>query len=263
MIGRIINRLLGRSQSSDGWRGNYSTWQSAQALCSGYDDNLILHKVAEAISKVKKGEAAYERDSVAFIEYAYSEDIRSTIIEAIPVHGGSIVDFGGSLGSLYFQYKRFLQDRNFIWTVVEQSHFVEYGKRHLQDDELRFAIDLQEACSVKGPSLLIVASVICYLEKPYEWIEKFISTKADYILIDRTGFIETIDERITIQTVPEEIYKASYPAWFLNERKFVDAFKDRYVVVNEFMSEITDSVILEDNKKVYWKGFVLKKAINE
>jgi len=263
MIRRILSRLFRPSKSFSGWKGNYDTWHEAQSLCSGYDDSLILDKVSNSIQKVKNGEAAYERDSVAFSEYAYSEDIRSAITEALPAEGGSIVDFGGSLGSLYFQYKRFIDEKSFTWTVVEQSHFAEYGKKNLQDEELKFALDLSEACLIRKPNLLIAASVLCYLERPYEWINKFIATGADYILIDRTGFIEGNEERITIQTVPEEIYKASYPAWFLNERKFVEAFKDKYEVVHEFMSEITDSVFLENNKKVYWKGFVLKRVIND
>ncbi len=263
MIRRIFNKLFGNKASSNDWTGNYASWQEAQKQCTGYDDNLILYKVAESIQKVKIGEAAYERDSVAFSEYSYSEDIRSVIATAVPVNSGSIVDFGGSLGSLYFQYKRFIEENNFTWTVVEQSHFVKYGKEHLQDDELKFVLNLSEACSIQKPNLLIAASVLCYLEKPYEWIDKFVLTGADYILIDRTGFIEGNEERITIQTVPEEIYKASYPAWFLNERKFVEALKGKYEVIREFMSEITDSVFLEDNKKVYWKGFVLKRNTND
>jgi len=53
--------------------GNYSTWEEAVAASTGYDAKQILEKTKNALLKVKKGEAVYERDSILFncIHYAY------------------------------------------------------------------------------------------------------------------------------------------------------------------------------------------------
>ena len=46
--------------------GNYSSWAEARANSTGYDSEVILNKTKDALLKVKRGEAAYERDSVTF-----------------------------------------------------------------------------------------------------------------------------------------------------------------------------------------------------
>lgn len=257
MIRRLLNRFLKHSRSNNFWSGNYATWKEAEEKCTGYDDQHILDKVAAAINRVKDGKAAYERDSVAFTEYTYSENVRLAILEAVPIDNGQIIDFGGSLGSLYFQYRRFLNKRTFTWSVVEQPHFVDYGIKHLQKDELRFNYNLQEALGYEKPNLLIASSVLCYLERPYEWINKFVELRANYILIDRTAFIEGNDEVITIQVVPDEIYKASYPVWFLNEKKFIAAFQGHYDLVRELPDTI-DGEDKVDGRRGYRKGFLFK-----
>ena len=81
----------------------------------------------------------------------------------------------------------------------------------------------------------------------------------DYIVIDRTAFIENDKSRITVQVVPESIYKASYPAWFFNEKDFLNAFENKYEVINSFVSDLSKPITIDKNAKVYWKCFVLKK----
>jgi putative methyltransferase (TIGR04325 family) len=258
VIKSIFRRIFSRRGSANNWSGNYKTWEAAAQECAGYDDDLILSKVAEAIHLVCNGDAAYERDSVAFKEFDYSVQVLESLQSAVMDNKLNVIDFGGSLGSLYFQYRRFFTQQNLHWTVVEQPHFVAYGKENLQDGTLKFAQNIDEAISVEEPHILILSSVLCYLEKPYEWIDIFISKKIPYILIDRTAFIEGDQERITVQHVPEEIYKASYPAWFLNERKFLAAFEGGYQVIRQ----LTDTVDGEDNVdglRAYRKGFLLKR----
>ncbi len=67
-------------------------------------------------------------------------------------------------------------------------------------------------------------------------------------------------ERITVQIVPEFIYKASYPAWFLNEQKFVDAFKMKYRLISDFDSNFDPREQL-GGLWIYRKGFFFKKIV--
>jgi hypothetical protein len=62
-----------------GWRGNYQTWEDTQNDASGYDSDVILEKVKDAILKVKNGEVVYERDSVVFDKIQYSWSLLSVM----------------------------------------------------------------------------------------------------------------------------------------------------------------------------------------
>ena len=244
-----------------GWFGNYAIWDEAKKQCTGYDTTSILEKVKQAILKVKNGEAAYERDSVIFDTIEYSKPLLNIFKSITKENNGilQVIDFGGSLGSSYFQNKNFLADVQALkWSIVEQKHFVDCGKQYIEDEQLKFYYTIEEALQNNKAQTLLLSSVIQYFEKPYDLIEKCLSYNFDYIIIDRTAFMEGDKERITVQIVPEFIYKASYPAWFLNEQKFVNAFKMKYRLINNFDSNFDPREQL-DGLWTYRKGFFFKK----
>lgn len=260
-IKRIYRKLFPESHKH-GWFGNYSNWKDAQNKCTGYDDTNILEKVRTSLLKVKNGEAVYERDSVLFDEIPYSEPLISAFKNAAGENNGElhVVDFGGSLGSSYFQNRTFLKDiKSLQWSVVEQKHFVDCGKDLFEDEHLKFYYTIDEALKNNKPTVLLLSSVIQYFEDPKVLIKKILAHNFEYIIIDRTAFIENRKDRITVQIVPESIYKASYPAWFFNEKNLLYNFKDKYEVINSFLSDLSKPMNIDKNTKAYWKGFVLKK----
>ena len=250
------------TKSPYGWFGNYSSWKAANEKCTGYDSDVILEKVKAAVLKVKNGEAVYERDSVLFDSIEYSQPL----LDAFLLIAGEsdnqlhVVDFGGSLGSSYFQNRSFLSSvKKLEWSIVEQKHFVDCGKKFIEGEQLKFFFTIDEALNNQKSNVLFLSSVIQYFEKPYELIEKCLSYNFDYIIVDRTAFLEFDKERITVQIVPESIYKASYPAWFFNEQKIIKAFSGKYELVNGFDSKFDPREKLEDGVWSYRKGFVFKK----
>lgn len=259
---KVIIKKMVTSKPIHGWFGNYKTWSEAKEKCTGYDDSSILEKVKSAVSKVKNGEAVYERDSVLFDKIEYSQPLLDAFKNIADESNGElhVVDFGGSLGSSYFQNKPFLKDiKELKWSIVEQKHFIDCGKECIQGNELKFYYSIDEAISSSSRQVLFLSSVIQYFEHPYELIHKCMKYGFDYIIIDRTAFLESKNERITIQIVPEFIYKASYPAWFFNEQKFVDAFLQDYKLISEFDSKFDSREQLQDEVWAYRKGFVFKK----
>jgi putative methyltransferase (TIGR04325 family) len=259
----LISILFLRNNKS-GWFGNYLNWEDAKLHCTGYDDVLILEKVKISVLKVKNGEAIYERDSVLFDEIHYSKPVYNVFNEILSFNSGhlNVIDFGGSLGSSYFQYKNLLinlQELN--WQVVEQKHFVETGNSFIADKNLKFYHSIDEALVYGTNSVLFLSGVLQYLEKPYDFIDKIMSYNFEYIILDRTAFIQDSNELITIQIVPETIYKASYPAWFFNEQKFTACFFKKYNLLHEFSSEIDISIKLENNDVAKWKGFIFKLKV--
>ena len=104
---KIIQKFRGASY---GWYGDYINWHEAKKKCLGYDASSILDKIKIATSKVKSGEAKYERDSILFSDVEYSWPLLSALMWVSSMQKGRIstLDFGGSLGSSYFQNKKFL-----------------------------------------------------------------------------------------------------------------------------------------------------------
>ncbi len=248
-------------QSKSIWNGNYDSWEIASNLCTGYNDQLILENCKNALLKVKKNEAVYERDSVLFDKPNYSWPI-ATGLTQIALNKNkklSVLDFGGSLGTTYFQNKFFLNTLdNLIWSIVEQPKFVEVGRDFFADDHLEFHFTLEESLAQNKADVLILSGVLQYLDDPEKWIKQFIHHQFEYIFIDRTGFIDQFNARILIQSVPAEIYKAAYPVWFFNEEKFKSYFLNKYDLISDFNSFCDLDTISDDGKKLYWKGFLLK-----
>jgi putative methyltransferase (TIGR04325 family) len=235
--------------------GNYKTWDEARNISAGYDSEVILTKVKDAIHKVKIGEAVYERDSVFFDKVEYSWPLLAGLLWIASLEGNklNLVDFGGSLGSSYFQNKKFLMHlQELKWNIVEQTQFVECGKHYFEDEFLKFYFNLSDCLKEQCPDAILLSSVIQYLEKPFDLVREIISKRFKYIIFDRTAFTGNGEGRITIQKVPPEIYQASYPAWFLNKEEFLNCFSDRYELIADF--ESNDKA----NIPSVFKGFIFR-----
>ena len=170
----ILIKLI-RKQTKYGFFGNYKTWQEAKADSIGYSNPDILEKVKNSLLKVKRGEAACERDSVLFDKVEYSWPILSGLlwIASLGNNRLNVLDFGGSLGSSYFQNLGFLKHlAELRWNIVEQNNFVECGKKYFEDSRLKFYLSNEECLNDSKPNIFFSSSVIQYLEKPYEFLEK-------------------------------------------------------------------------------------------
>jgi putative methyltransferase (TIGR04325 family) len=239
------------------WSGDYTSWTEAQIRCTGYENGVILEKCKNALLKIKNGEAVYERDSVLFDEIQYSWGLLAGLQRAALENNGKlcVLDFGGSLGSTYYQNREFLGSlRELQWCIVEQQHFVDCGRKHFEDDKLKFYSTIEGCLDKHKPDVLLLSGVLQYLEKPYEWIVKFVGLGIPYIIIDRTSFVEREKEILTVQNVPDNIYQASYPAWFFNESNFKSQFKG-YSLLGVFESYCDERIILNSKFNAQWIGY--------
>lgn len=228
--------------SKYGWKGNYKTWQDAKAVSTGYNQTIVLEKVRSSLLAVKNGEAVYERDSVLFDQTQYNWPLLSSLMLAAAKKTGTlaVMDFGGSLGSTYFQNKKFVEllPGGVKWGIVEQKHFVDAGKQEFECDELNFFYDIDSCLEELKPNVLLLSSVLQYIEQPYHLLEKLLSYNFDLIIVDRTPFTSTNNDVIKVQYVPPSIYDASYPCWFFNKGKLLFFFQSNGFYLIE---EYTDS----------------------
>jgi putative methyltransferase (TIGR04325 family) len=210
------------------FQGDYANWEEASADCSGYKAENILQKILDATLKVKGGKAAFERDSVLFDEIEYDWPVISGLMwVAARNHGKlNVLDFGGALGSSYFQSRKFLEDLPEVrWNVIEQLHYVQAGQEKIQDDRLRFYPTI-DACLAEGsPSVALLSSVLEYLPDPILILNKIFDAGVDVLIINRTLFSLNGSEKIVIQNVSSEIFDASIPCRMLSEELIVNICK--------------------------------------
>lgn len=218
--------------------GDFASWSEAAARSDGYDSRLILERVLAATLKVKNGEAAYERDSAVFDRIEYVWPVTTALMWAAARHEGQlrVLDFGGSLGSTYFQNRALLAPlRSVRWGIVEQPAFVEAGRKHVADERLRFH-DSIAACLAEGkPNVVLLSSTIQYLEEPYEVLRSLAAAGASVVVLDRTPISEHGQERIVVQRVPPSIYPASYPMRILSMASLLAALGPAYRLTASFM----------------------------
>jgi putative methyltransferase (TIGR04325 family) len=220
----VLVRWLRRGRG-DGIRfdGDFETWGDANSHSTGYDAKEILAKVLASALKVKHDEATFERDSVLFERIEYAWPVLAGLMWAAARSGGrlNVLDFGGALGSSYFQNRKFLQSLPGVrWNVVEQPHYVEAGQKYIQDEQLRFYKTIVECLSENQPNVILLSSVLQYLESPTDLIRELSKVGALCLIVDRTPFTLQGKDKLVVQKVPAAIYSASYPMWIFSLSEF-------------------------------------------
>ena len=247
-----------------GWTGNYHSWTEAITQCSGYHADNILEKVKSAMIQVKGGKAVYERDSVLFSKIEYSWPLLSCLLWVAAMNRGSlrVIDFGGALGSSFYQNRKFLAEIEKIqWNVVEQSNFVECGRQYFQDEQLQFFESIDEAITIRGlPDLFLISCSLPYLEEPHTFIERLLSYRIPYLVIDNTPFNYRTGDRLTIQRVDPAIYTASYPCWLLDYESIKSLLAKKYTIHTEYKTEL--SIQLGGRTLQYQGLLAVSKTLN-
>lgn len=241
------------------FEGEFASWEDASARCAGYDAEHILAKVLDATLKVKSGEAAFERDSILFDEIEYSWPVTAGLMWAAACDEGrlDVLDFGGALGSIYFQNRKLLDTiSNVRWNVVEQSHYVQAGKVHVQDERLRFYLSIDECLGENQPNVALFSGVLQYLSGPFSSIKKIIKSNINVIILDRTIVNSSSLNSIYVQHVPASIYSASYPCWSLSEEALVSLFSSKYEMESSFPSLKFSAL---DKIGSAFKGFIFSR----
>ncbi|MBI5231286.1 MAG: methyltransferase, TIGR04325 family [Coriobacteriales bacterium] len=218
---KLRRRMRGEKDAS--FTGDFASWDDARAASTGYDADAILERTRAALAEVRDGRAAYERDSVLFDEIEYSWPLAAGLLRAAALEGGrlDVLDFGGSLGSTYFQNRALLRGLPSVrWNIVEQPKHVAVGKAEFESDELRFFGSIEECLAESDPNVVVLGSVLQYLEDPRDKMLEIARLPVGHVVIDRTPFWEGERDRLVVQQVASYIYDATYPCWLLSRSRF-------------------------------------------
>lgn len=257
---RLARAMYSWRKSSIRFEGPFESWVAASANSRGYDADEILSRVLSATLKVKRGEAAFERDSVLFDEIDYEWPVTAALMWAAAQANGrlDVLDFGGSLGSSYFQHARLLSALSEVrWNVVEQPHFARAGRAQLQDEIVRFHDSIGDCLRESEPNVVLVSSVLQYLPDPESVIAQLRAVGAPVLIVDKTVVNTSPHHYVYVQHVPASIYPASYPCRSLSESKVIASFEPTYRLECAFDSVDAPPLVQIGSQ---FKGFLFIKT---
>jgi putative methyltransferase (TIGR04325 family) len=233
----IVSRPLAQRFLGVRYTGEHRSWADASRASGSYDAPNILARVTESARLVRDGRAAYERDGVAFPVADYRWPLLACLLREAVKHGGRlrVLDFGGSLGSTFFQHRALLRGLHELrWGVVEQASFVATGRREFANHTLSFHETFDEALTALQPNVVLFSGVLGWIEDPHAVLDLAVAANPPAILVDRTPLTPLPHDVAKVQRVPERIYRASYPCWFLSRTRFLAHFSGRYELCAEF-----------------------------
>ena len=242
------------------YTGDYRSFAEARACSTGYEASAILERTKVALHKVVSGEAAFERDSVTFAKLELQWPLLAILLRAAAEHQGrlSVLDFGGSLGSTYFLCRGFLKNLPQLeWSIVEQPAHVACGLQEFANAQLKFYPSIQACRQERQSTVLLLSSVLQYLPEPWTFLREAARHDFEWIVLDRTSFIDADRDRLTVETVPPRIYPASYPAWFFSRPRLSQNLPTGWEIVTEF--DALDRQLL-DGVELTFKGFALRRT---
>ncbi|GAB4109366.1 MAG: TIGR04325 family methyltransferase [Thermoflexibacter sp.] len=240
ILKRIAHKFNYHHQQDTFWKGNYATWQEAMQHAQGYDAKTSFEQIKAAALKVKNGEAIFERDGKLFHQPEYNWLLLTHLqkIALASANSLNLIDFGGALGSTYFQHLTFLKEiAHLRWNIIEQPHFVAFGKENLSSSHLYFYEDLVPCLKEAKANAILLSGLLSYVAEPYKLLEEIQSLGFKYIIIERTPLITSISDILTIQYVNQmSLYQGSYPAWIFSEEKLKKALQATYDLQGEYAS---------------------------
>jgi putative methyltransferase (TIGR04325 family) len=254
----ILNTLTRRGVT---YQGGYSTWAEAAAQAGGYDQAAILEKAIEVALAARDGNIAFERDGAVFANPQTPYPLMAALLRAAAVNEGrlAVIDFGGALGSTWFQCRPWLQALPSVtWTVVEQPHYVAAGRERLASGPLGFADTMEEAARRAAPDIILFSGVLQYLSDPWEVLRQTVAIRPGLIVVDRTPFIEDASSLITVQHVPARIVKSSYPArLFALSELLAPVLSNGYEELGRF--DAVDGTIYSLRRHIRFQGIILTR----
>ena len=240
--------------------GPFSSWQEAVSHSTGYNSDLIVDRVRNALLRVKCGEASCERDSVTFSTKQYSFPVLVGLLLAALRSGGplTVLDVGGSLGSSYFLYRDLLESGSLLrWHVIEQQKFVECAKQYFENEELRFFARVDDGLRDAQPNIALFSGVLQYLEHPHEMVDAIVRHAPHHIVIDRTPFSQLTTDVLMVQVVPPDIYRATYPSWIFCASLVDDLGAKGYRLLTDWDSG--EESITKGEIVIRYRGFLFER----
>ena len=252
-VGIIIKNFFSKRKNNFFFTGPFDNWEDALKNSEGYENKKIIEKLFKSAMKVKNKKFAYERDTVLFSKPSYDWLILHNILKHCNNHKNlNLIDFGGSLGSTYFQHKFFfILFKSIKWNIVEQKKISSIGKKFFKNKNLNFYDDLRVAMKENAPKFILLNNVLQYIENPLHIINLLSRYKGITIIIDKIIFTKQDKDIIIVQKTPKRIYEASYPLRIFSKSIFLKKIKKHFKIVENKKNNVSFNIKFNNN---YYKS---------
>lgn len=211
------------------FQGPISSWEKAVASSDGWETSSLTDKTLEMALKVRDGLIEFEQDTVPRKKIVYSAPILAFIALVLSRHENKldIVDFGGSLGTNYFQNRkvlRRLEKTQLTWNIVERPGLAELGSKHFAGPELMFYPSIEAAMKGNPPGRdsFLFSGSLQYLDDPLALLDKVVGLGAKIIAFDRLLVSPSENHEAYIQHLdPKIYYQTTFPVWCFSRERFI------------------------------------------
>ena len=212
------------------FEGPLPSWQDAVARSEGWNSSAITEKTLSMASKVRDGIIEFEQDTLAREKIIYSDTILAFLVLTLARQKNrlDVVDFGGSLGTNFFQNRKILRNLGgipFSWNIVERPVLADLGCRNFSTAELRFFTDIEQAAQSRADPIdaFLFSGSFQYLPDPPAFLDRLIAMGANILAFDRLLTSPALHHQPYIQRPdPEVYYRASYPVWCFSLTAFIE-----------------------------------------
>lgn len=132
------------------------------------------------------------------------------------------------------------------YVIAEQDNFTNYGRQHLENGVLKFIYSTEKYEDYGKFDIALMSASLQYIPSYKEIISKVMKAKPNYIILDR--ILVSDKRRICRETVPEVIYKSSYPVMIYSENEILNFFGTEYEIIERDVSSVPERVHFEDGK---------------
>lgn len=241
--------------------GPYQDWAAACMHGQSYDEPAILQRMTHAADAVAKSDGRlHERDGVVFTSPVTPYPVAAYLLDAALRNSGRlfVLDFGGALGSTYWQCRSLLGGcATLQWNVVERRNVVSVGRERFQSSELRFFESVTDASASGRPDAVLISGVLQYLDDPYGAIGQLAALAPGVFISDRHPFHEGDEDLFGVQIVPPEIYSARIPFRVFSRDAIGRALPTRFTRVADFST--VDPEMRIGTHTVMFRGEVFQK----
>lgn len=219
-----------------------SSWSECASTGPGYQDPRILANVESAACSALAAGRGFERDGLLFTEATVDWSIVGPLFEARVATQGvlRVIDVGGSLASKWIQHRALMDLLSPIrWSVVEQEHYVNAGRRIFGIEDVSFWPDLDDALKAGGGAdVVLFSSSLHYFERPMMLLDEACSASQHSVVIDRSPAWSGSEAHLAMQKVSLYERPVEYPCWVLSEPSVMSTLRESFDIVctwNEVM----------------------------
>ena len=246
---KILRFFTGEFYSKE-FEGPFKSWDKAKRYSRGYNDKKILEKVITAVKFCQKNKNFFERDGTVIKDKKYPKKIINFLNKKYKGKTLNVLDYGGSLGSFYFQnIKKLNSIKKVSWSIVEQKSYVDTGNKIFKKKKISFFNNLDFVLKKFVPNVVLFSNSLQYIKNYEKILNKiFKISSVKHIIVDRLIVTKNNKNLIFIQKNPKHHNYTSYPIVFFSKKIFLNIFKNSFTMCLSSLSYIPESLYVKKNK---------------